>query len=88
MSQHAVRIARDHRLAPERVDAPIMAVAFIKLHNRLVVDRLREESRRGVRGPWRVPSRCSSMSSRRCRGRPGPSGPLALYPCSIVEVGR
>jgi hypothetical protein len=31
MSQHAVRIARDHCLAPERVDAPIYGVRYRSL---------------------------------------------------------
>ena len=34
MSQHAVRIARDHCLAPERVDAPIYGGRYEIWHGR------------------------------------------------------
>lgn len=39
MSQHAVRIARDHCLAPERVGAPIYGGRYRSLFHDITADR-------------------------------------------------
>jgi hypothetical protein len=51
MSQHATRIARDHCLAPERVDAPIYGGRYRSLFEDLPPLRVDEEALHGLGRP-------------------------------------
>jgi hypothetical protein len=53
LSQHAARIARDHCLAPERVDAPIYGGRYRSLFPELPALEADEAALHGARTPRR-----------------------------------